>query len=85
MSRVWQTDPRHDSFIVTGSSRHKRRACLGRSADPGRYGYFFYKISYLYTYNLYLILKTVDHDVLLVIRLYSVFPALLPSGFNQIV
>jgi hypothetical protein len=31
-------------------------------------------------HNLYLILKTHDHDVLLVIRLHLVSPAFLPSG-----
>jgi hypothetical protein len=31
-------------------------------------------------YNLYSILKTLEHDVVLVRRLHPVFPALLPSG-----
>jgi hypothetical protein len=33
-------------------------------------------------YNLYSILKTIDHDVLLVIRLHLVSPVLLPSGLR---
>jgi hypothetical protein len=33
-------------------------------------------------YNIYSILKTLDYDVLLVIRLHSVSPALLPLGFG---
>jgi hypothetical protein len=33
-------------------------------------------------YNLYLILKTLNHDVLLVRWLYSVSPTLLPLGLG---
>ena len=33
-------------------------------------------------YNLYSILKTIDHDVLLVRRLHLVSPALLPLGLK---
>jgi hypothetical protein len=48
------------------------------------YIFLFLKKSYIYMYNLYSILKTPDHDVLLVRRLHSVSPALLLSrrGFE---
>jgi hypothetical protein len=44
--------------------------------------FLFYKNLYIYIYNLYSILKTSEHDVLLVRQLYSVSPALLPSGYG---
>jgi hypothetical protein len=40
----------------------------------------FYKKTYIHIYNLYSILKTSEHDVLLIIQLYPVSPALFPSG-----
>jgi hypothetical protein len=42
--------------------------------------FYFTKNVYTYIYNLYSILKTFEHDVLLVRQLYSVSLALLPSG-----
>jgi hypothetical protein len=68
-------EPARDTthLIVPGPARHKRRAVLGLSLRPvvlGRPGiityFYFYKKSYIHTYNLYLILETPEHDVPLV-------------------
>jgi hypothetical protein len=59
---------------------------LGRSADLARYDYIFIlQKTYIHIYNLYSILETSEHDVLLVRQLYLVFPVLLPSrhGFHK--
>jgi hypothetical protein len=48
------------------------------SAGPARHDYIFY-FTKKYTYNLYSILKTYEHDVLLVRQLHLVSPAHLPS------
>jgi hypothetical protein len=68
-----------------------------RSADPTRlhsvspallpsgFGFdifLFYKKSYIHMYNIYSIFKTLDYDVLLVIRLHSMSSTLLSSGFG---
>jgi hypothetical protein len=50
------------------------------SAGPARHDYIFYfKKTYIHIYNLYSILKTFEHDVLLVRQLHPVSPALLLS------
>jgi hypothetical protein len=63
-----------------------RPVVSARSADPARYDYIFFILqnSYIHIYNLYSILKVINHDVLLVIWLYSLSPTLLPSelGFK---
>jgi hypothetical protein len=48
------------------------------------YIFLFYKKSYIHKCNLYYILKTPEHDVLLIRRLHPVSPALLPleRGFE---
>jgi hypothetical protein len=52
-----------------------------RSAGPARHDYIFYfKKTYIHIYNLYSILKTFEHDVLLVRQVHPVFPAFVPSG-----
>jgi hypothetical protein len=53
-----------------------------RSAGLARHNYIFFILqkTYIHIYNLYLILKTSEHDVLLVRQLYLVSPALLASG-----
>jgi hypothetical protein len=60
----------------------KWAVALAYSDGPARrdYIFLFYKKSYIHMYNLYSILKTLEHDVLLVRRLYRVSPILLPSG-----
>jgi hypothetical protein len=52
------------------------------SAGPTRHDYifFYFTKTYIHIDNLYLILKTFEHDVLLVRQLHLVSPALLPSG-----
>jgi hypothetical protein len=51
----------------------------GHSAGPARHDYIFYFIKnvYIYIYNLYSILKTSEHDVLLVRQLHPGSTALL--------
>jgi hypothetical protein len=46
--------------------------------------FLFYKKTYIHIYDLYSILKTFEHDILLVRQLYLVSPALLLSvhGFE---
>jgi hypothetical protein len=51
-----------------------------RSAGPAQHDYIFYFKKNVYIYNLYSILKTIEHDVLLVRQLHLVFSALVPSG-----
>jgi hypothetical protein len=48
-----------------------------RSADPARHDYIFFILqnSYIHMYNLYSILKIIDHDVLLVRQLHLVSPS----------
>jgi hypothetical protein len=57
-------------LIVLGPARHERRAWVvasARSAGPVRHDYIFlfYKKSYIHMYNLYSILKALEHHVLL--------------------
>jgi hypothetical protein len=74
-------------LIVSGPARHER-ACRAwavasaHSTGLARHDYIFYftKKLYIRMYNLYSILKTLKHDVLLVRRLHLVSPALLLSG-----
>ena len=71
-------------LILSGPAWHKRRAwavASSRSASPTRpdYIFLFYKKLYIHIYNLYLILKTFEHDVL-VRWLRPVSLALLPSA-----
>jgi hypothetical protein len=56
--------------------------CLGCSLGPVRHDYIFlfFKKTYIHIYNLYSILKTSKHLVLLVRQLHRVSPALLPLG-----
>ena len=50
-------------------------------ARPGPIVFFYFtKKMYIHIYNLYSILKTSEHDVLLVRQLHTVSPALLPLG-----
>jgi hypothetical protein len=52
-----------------------------RSAGLGRHDYFFILQKSVYTYVQFIFnIKTLRHEVLLVIRLHPVSPALLPSG-----
>jgi hypothetical protein len=92
MGRVWRAGPRHDPFNSAWASP-ARGPCRAwavastRSVGPAWHDYIFYftKKSYIHMYNLYLILKTSEHDVLLVRRLHPVSPALLPSGCGRLV
>jgi hypothetical protein len=53
---------------------------LARSVGPARHDYIFLFKKIVYTcYNLYSILKTLEHDVLLFRRLQPMSRALLPS------
>jgi hypothetical protein len=49
-------------------------------APPDTIIFFILQKTYIHIYNLYLILKTSEHYVLLVRQLHPVSPALLPSG-----
>jgi hypothetical protein len=54
---------------------------LAHSAGPARHDYIFIlQKMYIHIYNLHLILKTYEHDVLLVRQLYLVSHTLLSSG-----
>jgi hypothetical protein len=50
------------------------------SAGLVQYDFFYFTKNYMHIYNLYSILKTYEHDVILVRQLYLVSPALFPSG-----
>jgi hypothetical protein len=87
MGRVWRVGLGHDPFNSAWASpaRESCRAwaiASSRSASQARHDYIFlfYKKSYIHMYNLYLILKTPECDVLLVRWLHLVSPVLLPSG-----
>jgi hypothetical protein len=89
MSRVWRAGPGHDPFnsvwaSPTRASCHAGAVASARSADSARHDYIFFILqkNRIYMYNLYSILKTIYHDVLLVRRLHLVSPALLPSGLG---
>jgi hypothetical protein len=63
-------------------SCHAWAVASTRSAGLARddYIFLFYKKTYIHIYNLYSILKTFEHDVVLVRQLYLVSPVLLSSG-----
>jgi hypothetical protein len=85
MGLVWWVGPGHVPFnsawaCPTRAPCRVWAVASARSAGPARLYFLFYKKSYLHMYSLYSILKTPDHDVLLVRRLHPVSPALLPLG-----
>jgi hypothetical protein len=73
MGRVWRAGPRHDPF--NSDWANLARASCGAwviasdcSAGPARHDFFYFiKKSYIHMYNLYSILSTSKHDVLLII------------------
>jgi hypothetical protein len=79
MGCVWWIGPGHDPFNSAWASL-ARATCrawavaLARSDGPARHNYIilFYKKLYIHIYNLYSILKTLEHDVLLVRWLHPV-------------
>jgi hypothetical protein len=70
----------------TRSSCRSWAVASARSADTARHDYIFFILQklHIHIYNLYSILKTIDHDVLLVRRFHSVSPTplLLGLGFE---
>jgi hypothetical protein len=72
MGRVWRAGLGYGPFnsvwvSPTRSSCRVWDVASARSADPTRHDYIFiYFTKLVYMYNLYSILKTIDHDVLLV-------------------
>jgi hypothetical protein len=84
--QLWRAGPGHVPFnsVWPSPTRASCRAwtvASTHSADPIRHDYIFFILQkILYTYvHLCLILKILDHNVLLVRQLHSVFLALLPS------
>jgi hypothetical protein len=88
MGHVWRADLGHSPFnsalpSPTRSTCRVWTVASTHSAHPTRHDYIFYFTKLVYTYyNLYLILKTIDHEVLLVRRLHLVSLALLPLGLR---
>jgi hypothetical protein len=88
MGSVWRSGPGYDPFNSAWTSP-TRSSCRGwavasaRSADPPETIIFFYftklVYTYIYIYNLYSILKIINHDVVLVKWLHSVS---LPSSMR---
>jgi hypothetical protein len=86
MGRVCRAGPRHDPFNNVWANL-ARASCgawavaSARSASPTQHDYFlFYKKSYVHMYNLYSLLYTPEHNVLLVRQL-----RLAPPFFHQVV
>jgi hypothetical protein len=87
MGCVWRVGPGHDLFNSAWAS--PTRSCRawsvasGRSADSAHdYIFYFTKPVYTYIYNLYSILKTINHDILLVRWLHLVSLPHLLSGLG---